>query len=267
MKSVAELMDLRGRVALITGAAGHIASAIADALAEQGAAIAVLDLMPEACTSRAREIHERYGVATLPLPVNLEDDVALRAVPGAVVANLGGLDILVHCAALVGTSELAGWTTPFAQQDVGTWRRALDVNLTAVFVLTQACAPALAASGHGSVVTVGSLYAVLGPDMRLYDGTRMGNPAAYAASKGGVLQLTRWLATVLAPAVRVNCISPGGVFRHQPPIFVDRFVDRTPLKRMATEEDLKGAAVYLGSDLSQYVTGQNLIVDGGWTAW
>lgn len=267
MKSVRELMDLRGRVALITGATGHIGSAIGDALAELGAAIAVLDLTPETCASRASEIHKRHSVATLPVPVDLEDDAALRAVPKAVVAELGGLHIVVHCAALVGTSELPGWTTAFAEQDVGTWRRALDVNLTAVFVLTQACAPALAASGGGSVITVGSLYALLGPDMRLYDGTTMGNPAAYAASKGGILQLTRWLSTVLAPSVRVNCISPGGVFRNQPQVFVDRFIDRTPLKRMATEEDLKGAAVYLASDLSQYVTGQNLVVDGGWTAW
>ncbi len=95
----------------------------------------------------------------------------------------------------------------------------------------------------------------------------MGNPAAYAASKGGMVQLTRWLATVLAPDVRVNCISPGGVARGQPEPFVTRYVQRTPLKRMATEEDFKGAIAYLASDLSEYVTGENLLVDGGWTAW
>lgn len=260
-------MDLRGRVAIVTGAAGHIGSAISDALAEQGAAVAVLDLVPDACVAAARGLQDRHGVPTLPLPVNLEDEAAVRAVPAKVVAGLGGLHILIHCAALVGTAELRGWTTPFAEQDSGTWRRALEVNLTAVFVLTQACAADLSASGHGSVVTLGSLYGMLGPDTRLYDGTSMGNPAAYAASKGGVLQLTRWLATVLAPAVRVNSLSPGGVFRGQPAVFQERFIDRTPLKRMATEEDLKGGAVYLASDLSRYVTGQNLIVDGGWSVW
>lgn len=95
----------------------------------------------------------------------------------------------------------------------------------------------------------------------------MGNPAAYAASKGGLVQLTRWLSTVLAPAIRVNCISPGGVDRRQPEPFVERYLARTPLGRMAVEEDFKGAAAYLCSDLSAYVTGQNLLVDGGWTAW
>ena len=95
----------------------------------------------------------------------------------------------------------------------------------------------------------------------------MGNPAAYAASKGGLLQLTRWLSTVVAPDVRVNAVSPGGVWRNQPAEFVKRFIDRTPLKRMATEEDFKGIIAYLSSDLSSYVTGQNIIVDGGWTVW
>jgi NAD(P)-dependent dehydrogenase (short-subunit alcohol dehydrogenase family) len=107
----------------------------------------------------------------------------------------------------------------------------------------------------------------VGPDLSLYGDTNLGNPAAYAASKGGLLQLTRWLATVIAPAVRVNCLTVGGVWRNQPEDFHQRYLAKTPLRRMATEEDLKGAVAYLASDLSLYVTGQNLIVDGGWTAW
>ena len=95
----------------------------------------------------------------------------------------------------------------------------------------------------------------------------MGNPAAYAASKGGLLQLTRWMATVLAPDIRANTLSPGGIFRNQDQTFHKRYVERTPLRRMATEEDLKGALIYLASDMSSYMTGQNLIIDGGWSAW
>ena len=101
----------------------------------------------------------------------------------------------------------------------------------------------------------------------LYEGTAMGNPAAYGVSKGGLLQLMRYLSTVCAPKIRVNAISPGGVWRQQPEIFVERYVARTPLGRMAVEEDLKGAVAFLTSDLSSYVTGHNLVVDGGWTAW
>lgn len=108
---------------------------------------------------------------------------------------------------------------------------------------------------------------MLAPDWSLYAGTTMGNPAAYGASKGGLIQFTRWLATTLAPAVRVNCISPGGIWRNQPDDFVARYATRTPLQRMGTEDDLRGAIAYLASDLSKYVTGQNLSVDGGWGVW
>jgi NAD(P)-dependent dehydrogenase (short-subunit alcohol dehydrogenase family) len=156
---------------------------------------------------------------------------------------------------------------PFERQLPESWRRALEVNLTAPFVLVQAAAEALAASGHGSVINISSIYGLTGPDWRLYEGTTMGNPAAYAASKGGLIQMTRWLATTMAPKVRVNAIAPGGVFRDTPEPFLTRYISRTPLARMATEEDFKGAVAYLASDLSAYVTGQCLAVDGGWTAW
>ena len=133
--------------------------------------------------------------------------------------------------------------------------------------MARGLAPLLKKSRGGSIINIASIYGSYGPDYQLYEGTSMGNPAAYAASKGGLLQLTRWLATTLAPNVRVNAISPGGVFRNQPENFVKRYVARTPLRRMATEEDFCGAISYLSSDLSRYVTGQNLAVDGGWGVW
>ena len=267
MRSLKKLMCLKGRVALTTGGAGHIGSAICEALAEMGAATALLDVAEGPCHETAQRINETYGVETLPLVVDLADEEAVRSVPGAVVDRLGRLDILVNCAALVGTSKLEGWAVPFPQQRSDTWRLALEVNLTAPFVLVQACAAALAASGHGSVINIGSIYGMVGPDVRLYEGTSLGNPAAYAASKGGLLQLTRWLATVMAPDVRVNSITAGGIKRGQPEPFHTRYLQHTPLGRMGTEEDLKGAVAYLSSDLSTYVTGHNLVVDGGWTAW
>ena len=267
MRSVRDLMGLSGRVACISGATGHIGRAIADALAEMGAALVVLDLAASACEASAAGIAGSFGVETMPLACDLEDEGAVRRVPGQVLARFGRIDILVNCAALVGGSDLPGWTTPFAQQLSGAWRRALEVNLTAPFLLTQACAGALAESGHGSVIHVASIYGLVGPDWRLYEGTAMGNPAAYAASKGALLQMTRWLATTLAPRIRVNALTPGGVWRNQPETFQERYRARTPLGRMATEEDFKGAACFLASDLSAYVTGQNIVVDGGWTAW
>lgn len=267
MKRLAELMDLTGRVAVVTGGAGHIGAAAAGALAELGASVVVLDVDGPAAEMTAQTMRATHGVPVEALAVDLNDEAAVRAVPRTVTGLFGRLDILVHCAALVGTSPLEGWAVSFEEQSSETWRRALEMNLTVPFVLTQACTPLLAVSGRGSVVCVGSIYGVVGPDLRLYEGTGAGNPAAYAAAKGGLLQLSRWLATSLAPQVRVNAVSPGGVERGQDPAFVERYSARTPLGRMATEEDIVGAIAYLASDLSAYVTGQNILVDGGWAAW
>lgn len=267
MKRISELMSLKGRVAVITGGGGHIGSAMAEALAELGANMVILDISLESCLPVCERISKEYAVDTLPLALDLAREEHIQTVPDEVTNKFGRLDILVNCAAFVGTSNLPGWVAPFEEQRADTWKQALDVNLTAPFLLTQVCTPALKEFGHGSVINIASTYGLVGPDIRLYEGTLMGNPAAYAASKGGLLQLTRWLATVLAPDVRVNAITPGGVSRGQPEVFQKRYIERTPLKRMAIEEDFKGAVAYLASDLSAYVTGQNIIVDGGWTAW
>jgi NAD(P)-dependent dehydrogenase (short-subunit alcohol dehydrogenase family) len=264
---VKELMSLEGRVAVITGGAGHLGRTMADALAECGARIVLVDVAGPECEKVAAEIGATRKVETAALAVDLGDETALGRVPATVVHRFGRLDILINSAALVGTSDLTGWAVPLPRQSSATWRLALEINLTAPFVLVREAAPALAASGHGAVINIGSTYGIVGPQPRLYEGTDLGNPAAYAASKGGLLQLTRWMATVLAPAVRVNAITPGGVWRQQPDTFVHRYEALTPLGRMATEEDFKGAVVYLASDLSRYVTGHNLVVDGGWTTW
>jgi NAD(P)-dependent dehydrogenase (short-subunit alcohol dehydrogenase family) len=216
MKSLKELMNLQGRVALVTGAGGYIGRAICESLAELGAEIVTLDLEEKSVRSVTERIHDVYKVETLSLVVDLTDEEEVREVPAMVVNRFGRMDVLVNCAALVGTSELKGWATSFPEQSTDAWRLALETNLTAPFVLTQACADLLSNSGHGSVINVGSIYGMVGSDISLYENTQLGSPAAYAASKGGLLQLTRWLATILAPNVRVNAISPGGVWRNQP---------------------------------------------------
>lgn len=260
-------ISLSGKSALVTGAAGNIGRAIVDALAECGANVALADMHDEACEEVCQSLEQKYGVKTFSCAGDLADDEWVHAVPALVASKLGGLDILINNAGFVGTSGLSGWVTDFEQQTTDTWRKALEVNLTAPFTLCREAAPFLRASGSGSIVNVASIYGVLGPDMSLYEGTAMGNPAAYAASKGGMIQLTRWLSTVLAPSVRVNSVCPGGVWRNQPEVFVERYVARTPMKRMATEQDMIGSIIYLASDMSRYVTGQNILVDGGWAAW
>ena len=267
MRSIKELMDLSGRTVLITGGVGFIGKAMVDSVAELGANVVILDRDLTTITDVANSITKKYGVKAIPLQIDLEEPEDLSKVKPFLETHCESLDILINNAAFVGTSNIEGWVTPFEQQSVETWRRALEVNLTAAFELTQACTEMLRNSSHGSVINVASTYGVVGPDMSLYEGTSMGNPAAYAASKGGLIQLTRWLATTLGPDIRVNAISPGGIERGQPEVFQQRYVARTPLGRMGTEEDFKGITAFLASDLSSYVTGQNFLVDGGWTAW
>jgi NAD(P)-dependent dehydrogenase (short-subunit alcohol dehydrogenase family) len=268
MRSVSELMTLKGRVALVTGGAGHIGAAIAHTYAELGAAVVVLDRPGAAVESLAGALTDKYGILATALTVDLADEKSVRKVPRRVADTCGRLDIVVNNAAFVGTDGLEGWAVPVEDQSIATWRKTLEVNLTAPFLLVQQAIPFLKASGKGVVINIGSIYGALGPDWSLYGGSAVpGTPAAYGVSKGGLLQLTRWLATTLAPHVRVNAIVPGGVERGTSGEFKQRYVARTPLNRMAREEDIKGIAAFLASDMSAYITGQCVMVDGGWSVW
>lgn len=265
MKKLNELMSLEGRVALISGGCGHLGQTFAATFMELGADVVLLDIQKE--ESVVQSLRNEYSTKVICISCNMEQEEDIRKSVANALETFNRLDIVVNNAAFVGTSDLEGWGTSFEKQSPETWRRALEVNLTAPFVLVKSCLEALRSSGNGSIINIGSTYGVVGAVMSLYEGTSMGSPAAYAASKGGLIQFTRWLATVLAPVIRVNSISPGGVWRNQPEQFHQRYVERTPLGRMAVEEDFKGIVAYLASDASAYVTGQNIMVDGGWTAW
>ena len=262
---VLDLARLDGRVAIVVGGAGHIGSVAASTLASVGAHVVIADIDAARADDVAAAIRSTGGSASA-RRVDLEDEADCRALVAGVGEDHGRIDVLAHTAALVGTSPLPGWAVAFEEQNVDTWRRALEVNLTSVFVLAQAAAPLLSATGNGSVVVVSSIYGQRGPDPSLYTGTPLGAPAGYFASKGGLDNLTRWLSVSMAPTVRVNAVSPGGIARGQHPDFVERYTAKTPLGRMGAESDLAGAFLYFASDLSRYVTGQNLVVDGGLTA-
>jgi NAD(P)-dependent dehydrogenase (short-subunit alcohol dehydrogenase family) len=257
---------LEGRRVVLTGATGHIGRVFARVLADLGGHLVLLDRDANALEALGGSLRGS-GVEIELLACDLLDPASVEHVAQRLVREGRPIAGLVHNAAYVGTSALSGWACAFEQQSAEVFSNALQVNLTAPFQLTKLLYPLLKASGRGSVVNIGSIYAELGPDWSLYEGTDLGNPAGYAASKGGLIQLTRWLATTMAPFVRVNALSPGGVARGQASDFVARYQARVPLGRMASEEDLVGALVFLLSDASAYVTGQNLRVDGGWSAW
>ena len=267
MTTIQERMSLRGRRVLLTGSAGGLGRVAAEALAELGADLLLVDRPGIDQGQAAEQLAARWQVAAIPWACDLEDEADRTRLIQVLGDEGRPLHVLINNAAFVGTSELPGWNAPFEAQSVATWRRALEVNLTAPFHLTQGLAPLLRRAPGAAIVNVGSIYGLLGPDWGLYADTPMHNPAAYGASKGGLLQLTRWLATTLAPDIRVNAVSPGGIERGQPEAFQQRYRARTPLGRMADADDLVGALVYLATDLSAYVTGQNLSVDGGWGVW
>lgn len=264
--SVRDLMSLAGRRVLITGAAGNLGRVFAETMAELGADLMLVDRSASGLESLALSMRAVAQGDVVCHACDLESEADRTALID-LVAQGGQLSVLINNAAFVGTSDLQGWAEPFEKQGLVAWRRALEVNLTAAFHLCQGLAPTMSQSEGASIVNVGSIYGEYGPDWGLYADTSMSNPAAYGASKGGLIQLSRWLATTMAPAVRVNALSPGGIFRNQPTAFVERYAQRAPLGRMATEDDFRGAIAYLATDLSRYVTGQNLMVDGGWGVW
>ena len=263
--------SLAQRVAVVTGAMGLLGRQHCRALASAGARVVAADLDEEACRKVAGELEgEAFGHA---VDVTAKDSVT--ALRDAVLARFGRLDILVNNAAVnekVETAEPAGDTLRFESYPLDLWNRSLKVNLTGVFLCSQVLGSEMARRGSGSIVNIASTYGLVAPDQSLYrqpDGSQtFFKSAAYPTTKGGVLAFTRFLAAYWGRnGVRVNALSPGGVENGQDPGFVARYAERTPLGCMARASDYAGALVFLAGDASAYMTGANLVVDGGYTAW
>jgi NAD(P)-dependent dehydrogenase (short-subunit alcohol dehydrogenase family) len=257
------LMNLTGRRALITGATGNLGREFCMTLAELGSDLVLVDLDEIKLTNLATEIMSLFNVRVNVFCCDLENEKERENLISLILSDEDELNILINNAAFVGTSTLTGWSVPFEQQSIATWRRAIEVNLTAVFHLSQGLSPKMKNSKGASIINISSIYGQNAPDWEMYTGTQLGNPAGYAASKGGLDQLTKWLSSTLSPNVRVNAVSPGGIFRNQPKEFVDKYVKKVQLGRMANESDFVGVITFLSSDMSGYVTGQLISIDGG----
>ncbi|WP_299968634.1 SDR family oxidoreductase [uncultured Roseobacter sp.] len=256
---------MKDNVVLITGGGGHIGRATGAELAKQGCHLAILDRAGPHIDAFCAEMTAAHGITCNLIEADLRDASCFDAVAAEVKDRFGRLDGLVNNAAFY--DDMPGWGVPFDEEGYDAWQAVMQVNLLAPFFLSQKLTPLLRARDAGAIVNVASIYGVVGPDHGLYAGTVMTNPAAYAASKGGLIALSRWLSTVLAPDIRVNTVTPGGVERGQNPEFLARYEAKTPMGRMATEDDVAYAIVSLLDPRASYITGQNLIVDGGWTAW
>jgi NAD(P)-dependent dehydrogenase (short-subunit alcohol dehydrogenase family) len=195
--------------------------------------------------------------------LDILNEASIKACITKVLSTAGTLDIWVNSA----YPKTKDWGLPFDKVSIDSWRTAIDSQLTTCSFCCREAAEAMRPSRRGSIINLGSTYGMVGPDFSIYEGTDLTMPAAYAAIKGGIINFTRYLAAYYGKdGIRINCISPGGVENNQAASFVDRYVRKTLLGRMARPEDIAGAAVYLAADASAYVTGHNLVVDGGWTA-
>jgi NAD(P)-dependent dehydrogenase (short-subunit alcohol dehydrogenase family) len=259
-----EMMDMKGRVALVTGSTGKIGRAFAETLAELRCDLILLDLDNEKLFHQAEYLSEKFDVNVSIFACDLECRSQRTECLDQLLSEHKKLNVLINNAAFTGGSGITGWNVPANQQSSESFGRSFEVNVTAVFDLCQTLRPLMQKTGDASIINIASIYGLHGPDWSIYRGTDINNISGYGASKGALVQLTRWLAATYAPEIRANVIAPGGVFRDQDPKFVEAYEARTPLGRMAEEKDLQGALAFLASDLSMYVNGLILNVDGGW---
>ncbi len=273
---IQEKFDLSGRVAVVTGGAGLLGTEFCKTLAEGGASVAVVDLnLPSAQKLAAGLCNDGYQVEGYGVDITNRD--AVRELVNMVVKDFGRLDILVNSAALdpkfdVAASEKGIAPGNFEDYPLEQWNLALNVNLTGMFLITQACVkPMLDQGKKGSIINICSTYGLNGPDQRIYikNGKRVAfKPVYYTVTKAGVMGFTKYLAAYYAGTeIRVNALTPGGVFNDHEDYFVGNYSAKTILGRMARKDEMNGALLFLASDASSYMTGNNVVVDGGWTAW
>lgn len=256
--SYGKFFDCSGKVAVVIGGAGLLGREIVQGLLSFGARVVVADTDG----TKTRELSSLVNATAMPFDIS--QPKAVRAMLNKIKRRMGRIDILVNCA----YPRTRDWQAACEKVRPESWNRNVHDHLGGYFFSSQAAAEIMRAQGKGTIINFASVYGMVAPDFSLYEGTPMTMPAAYSAIKGGVIAFTKYLATYYASSgVRANVISPGGIADHQSPAFVKRYAKKTPLGRMALPREVVGAVVFLASDASSYITGTNIVVDGGWTAW
>jgi len=265
--------SLKGKNAIVTGGAGILGRHFCNALADAGANVAVVDINIVEATKIAKQIIAEYKTDAKAFYCDLTSEESVKQMVRAVVEEFGEINIL-HNNAAGKSSDLKAFFAPFEDYDLEQWKAIMSTNLDSMFIVAKHVGKVMKEQGKGgSIIQTSSIYGVLGPDNRIYEGSyyldrQINTPAIYSASKAGVVGLTKYLATYWAKdGIRVNTITPGGVESGQNDTFKQNYSNRIPLGRMAQPEEMTGTLVYLASDASSYVTGQNILIDGGLSAW
>lgn len=273
MVSYREKFNLRNKVAIVTGGAGILGQHFCAGLAESGAIVIVVDLKEDKAIEFAHKLEREYKGRSIGIGCNVADPQSVQTMLSQVLQQFGEVNIL-HNNAAGKSDDLAVFFAPFEEYSLEEWRNIMAVNLDGMFLMAQAVGKQMVIQGKGgSIIQTASIYGVMGPDHRIYEGSfylgrEINTPAVYSASKAGVIGLTRHLATYWADkGIRVNTLTPGGTESGQNDEFKNRYSARIPMGRMAKAEEMVGALIYLASDASSYVTGQNIIIDGGLNAW
>lgn len=258
--AILDRFSLKDRIALVTGGAGQFfGSSISAALAEAGATLITASRTLEKNQSFAEELRAQ-GFDAHGMQVDIADLDSIARLHEEVINRFGRLDVLVNCS-VVPIPKGVDNETP---ED---WQRSAQGDMVGLYAVCRAFIADMVRQGKGSIINIASIYGVVGNDPTLYEGTNMLQPPHYTFVKGGMINFTRYLANYYGKkGVRANCVSPGGFYAHQPEPFVRNYCQRVPIGRMAQKEDIQGAVVFLASDASAYLTGINLMVDGGWTA-
>jgi NAD(P)-dependent dehydrogenase (short-subunit alcohol dehydrogenase family) len=257
---ILERFSLTGRIALVSGGAGPLfGSSISEALAEAGATVIVASRSLERNLQFAKDL-QTGGYDVHGMSLDITDPESIRRLHDEVLNKFGRLDVLVN-------SALARVGGSLDTQTANDWNYSAQGDMVGLFLMCKSFLTDMVSQGRGSIINISSIYGVVANDPGLYTGTNMLQPPTYNFVKAGMINFTRYLANYYGKrGVRANCISPGGYFDNQPEPFVKNYEERVPLGRMLGNEDIKGAVVFLASDASEYVTGTNLMVDGGWTA-
>ncbi len=264
-------LRLENKIAIVTGGAGFLGEAFALGLASAGAAVIVADLNLDKAEEIASTINQSGGTA-LPFhcDVSVESDVA--AVVEFTRRKFGRIDVLLNNAASKG-ANIDRFFDRFEDFQLDTWREINSVNIDGMFLMAREVGRMMVEQGGGSIIQTSSIYGMVAPDQRIYEGSEyngrpINSPAVYSMSKAAVIGLTKYLATYWGEqGIRVNTLTPGGIKSGHDSIFTSKYSNRVPMGRMGNPEDLVGAIIFLASDESSYITGQNIIVDGGLTVW